>query len=200
MYSPLIKNTNLFQHTTLVRQYSNARYEFSENVLETAVFVIGLLSFTFAMFENREKPFSEWLPSVKSITFLCIMMLLSSKLFLLLSEEIDPVWSTRGALFYFCSTTVYKVANFLFYTDNLFLVNKGESDAAEIIRVILKGIITLVILCKDSIELSSSQGYLPEQYEDYVGPVRAASWVVTCVYLIVIMSFFCMVCCSPSIK
>ena len=185
---------------TLARKSPNSVYSFSENVLETGTFVICLLCFIYAIFENRERSQSEWIPTVKTIFVLSFFMLASSKLFLLLGEEIGPKAGRIALYFHFSTSLIYKVLNFAFYTDNFFIVNRGENEMADILKTVLKVTIGLAIVSKDGIEFLAKNGLLAEKYEDHLATVSIIFWVVMVVYLIIIFSFFCMICCNPTIK
>ncbi len=194
------QNTHLITRMTLARKSPNSVYNFSENLVETAVFVICLLCFIYAIFENSERKWNEWIPTVKTIFFLLFFMLVSSKLFLLLGEEIGPKAGRFALYFHFGTSLIYKVLNFAFYTDNFFIVNRGENDLADILKTVLKVTVGLAILSKDGIDFMSKYGLLAEKYEDYISTVSIVFWIVMVVYLIIIFSFFCMICCNPTIK
>lgn len=200
MYVVISQNTHLITRMTLARKSPNSVYSFSENVLEAGIFVICLLCFTYAIFESSERNWNEWIPTVKTLFVLALCMLISSKLFLLLGEEIGPKAGRIALYFHFGACLVYKVLNFAFYTDNFFIVNRGDNDMADVLKTVLKVVIGLAIASKDGIEFMSRCGLLAEKYEDHVLTVSIIFWVVMVVYLVIIFSFFCMICCNPTIK
>ena len=199
------QNTNLIKNLAIVRTAANSAYDNFETIFESSLLVITIITIGYSLFENSDRPFAEWIPQMKSIFFILVVMVISFKPWQLVIIFLNSKWIAYAQLLREVASLLHVVLNFAFWTNSWFFSavswpNQGENEVVHILKNTLKVLIGLALLLSGLFSFGLQNSYLNESYEAYKFGASLAFWIMYGIFFVISSTFACMTCCNSSLK